>query len=139
MILITTEVTDATTKGTSSRCGRSHPWRRPRDRLEQAGVEAHTAGGDGVIVINGPEPGTVVSLAEGTTILGRGENCEVQVEDVSVSREHCSVELTAEYCRIRDMDSSNGVRVNGMPRTEHYLQHGDTVEMGEIRFKFHAS
>jgi pSer/pThr/pTyr-binding forkhead associated (FHA) protein len=92
-----------------------------------------------LIVINGPEPGTVVSLAEGTTILGRGENCEVQVEDVSVSREHCSVELTAEYCRIRDMDSSNGVRVNGMPRTEHYLQHGDTVEMGNILVRFVAA
>ncbi|MBW2263311.1 MAG: FHA domain-containing protein [Deltaproteobacteria bacterium] len=89
-----------------------------------------------LIIINGPEPGTIVSLQEGTTILGRGETCEVQVEDVSVSREHCSVELSAEYCRIRDMDSSNGVRINGMPRNEHYLQHGDTIEMGNILVRF---
>ncbi len=92
-----------------------------------------------LIIINGPEPGTIVSLQEGTTILGRGETCEVQVEDVSVSREHCSVELTAEYCRIRDMDSSNGVRINGMPRNEHYLQHGDTIEMGNILVRFVAA
>jgi pSer/pThr/pTyr-binding forkhead associated (FHA) protein len=92
-----------------------------------------------LIVINGPQPGTIVSLEEGSTVMGRGEGCEVQVEDVSVSREHCRIELTNDYCKIVDMDSSNGVRINGIPKGEHYLQHGDTIEMGNILVRFVAA
>jgi len=92
-----------------------------------------------LIVINGPHPGTIVSLPERVTVIGRGEKCDVQVEDVSVSREHCKVELTSTYCRITDVGSSNGMRINGMPRSEHYLQHGDTIEMGNILVRFVAA
>jgi pSer/pThr/pTyr-binding forkhead associated (FHA) protein len=92
-----------------------------------------------LIIINGPNPGTIVSLQEGATILGRGEHCEVQVEDVSVSREHATIELSAEACKISDLDSSNGLRINGMPRSDHFLQHGDTVELGNILVRFVAA
>ncbi len=92
-----------------------------------------------LILINGPDPGTIVSLKEGNTVLGRGESCEVQIEDVSVSREHARIELSTDACKISDMDSSNGVRINGMPRREHYLQHGDTIELGNILVRFVAA
>ena len=42
-------------------------------------------------------------------------------------------------CKILDTDSSNGVRINGLPRTEHFLQHGDTIELGNILVRFVAA
>jgi pSer/pThr/pTyr-binding forkhead associated (FHA) protein len=92
-----------------------------------------------LIIINGPSPGMIVSLPDGDTVLGRGDTADVQIEDVSVSREHCKVELATDYCKLLDMGSSNGVRINGIPREEHYLQHGDTIEMGNILVRFVAA
>jgi pSer/pThr/pTyr-binding forkhead associated (FHA) protein len=92
-----------------------------------------------LILINGPDPGSVVNLEDGETVIGRGEGCDLQIEDVSVSREHARVNLSSDSCMIEDLGSSNGIRINGMSRTEHYLQHGDTIELGNILIRFVAA
>jgi hypothetical protein len=45
--------------------------------------------------------------------IGRGEDCEVRIEDVHVSRKHAAVSVSDGHWRIRDLKSSNGLFVNG--------------------------
>ena len=53
-------------------------------------------------------------------LLGRDEReCDVWVEDPSVSRRHAEVWLEGETCYIRDLGSANGTWVNGQPLGAH--------------------
>jgi membrane-bound lytic murein transglycosylase D len=45
--------------------------------------------------------------------IGRGEDCEVRVDDVHVSRKHVAVSIVDGQWHIDDLQSSNGVFVNG--------------------------
>jgi len=92
-----------------------------------------------LIVINGPRPGWVINLDEGETIIGRNENVTIVIDEPSVSREHAKIILKEDYCKIMDLGSSNGVKINGIAIKEHYLSHGDTIELGNILIRFVAA
>ncbi|MFH1438121.1 MAG: FHA domain-containing protein [Pseudomonadota bacterium] len=92
-----------------------------------------------LIIINGPRPGQIINLEDGETIVGRSENAEIEVDEASVSREHAKFILKETYCQILDMGSSNGIKINGIQTKEHFLSHGDTIEMGNILIRFIAA
>jgi serine phosphatase RsbU (regulator of sigma subunit) len=73
-----------------------------------------------------------VDLSGDVVSIGRSADCDVQLESVRVSR--CHAQLTRDSGGawiIRDLDSRNGTRVNGQSITEHPLQAGDIVQIGE--------
>ena len=45
--------------------------------------------------------------------IGRGDDCEVRIDDVHVSRKHVAVSISGGQWEIRDLQSSNGVFLNG--------------------------
>jgi hypothetical protein len=45
--------------------------------------------------------------------IGRGDDCEVRIDDVHVSRKHVAVSISGGQWHVRDLQSSNGVFVNG--------------------------
>jgi len=92
-----------------------------------------------LIIINGPKPGQIVNLEEGETIIGRSETATIMIDEPSVSREHGKIVLRENYCQILDMGSSNGLKINGIQIKEHYLSHGDTIELGNILIRFIAA
>jgi len=74
--------------------------------------------------------------------IGRDASCELQLFDVRVSRQHAKIEFTAGDYILTDLNSSNGVYVNGT-RIIHpvILQHDDLIEFGSFggvvyRFEF---
>jgi len=71
-----------------------------------------------------------VALNEGVTTIGRDPSNTLPLNDRSVSRQHASIERGKEGVLLRDLDSRNGVRVNGVPRKQATLQAGDVVEVG---------
>ena len=79
---------------------------------------------------------TVIVPAGGAT-LGRSRECDVVVDDANVSREHAEVRPSGARWTVRDLGSTNGVKVNGR-RVEgaQSLKHGDTVELGTTRIVF---
>lgn len=83
--------------------------------------------------------GQPIPLAEGTITIGRDASCTIRLPDASVSRVHAEVRETAEGVTIVDMKSSNGVKVNGVPRRQATLQPGDQVEVGIYKFELIAS
>lgn len=86
--------------------------------------------------IDGEETKTYV-LAKRTRI-GRGEGCELQINSISVSRQHALVTLGPRDTVIEDLDSTNGVFVNGRKVRRHVLSDGDAIQIGKIRFFYVA-
>jgi membrane-bound lytic murein transglycosylase D len=62
--------------------------------------------------------------------IGRGDDCEVRIEDVHVSRKHVEVSFSDGHWRIRDLGSSNGVFVNGERVETAAIDDGVTLRLG---------
>ena len=62
--------------------------------------------------------------------IGRGEDCDVRVEDVHVSRKHVAVSLSAGHWMLRDLGSSNGVFVNGERVVTAEIEEEVTLRLG---------
>jgi FHA domain len=70
-------------------------------------------------------------LPRGTTIIGRSLDCNLTIEDPLVSREHARIVIGDDDARIEDLESRNGVRVNGLlVRRPTLLCDGDRVRIG---------
>lgn len=86
-------------------------------------------------LLNGSDPGREVRL-DGETLIGRLPECDLQLDDPSVSRRHARLTERSAGWSIEDLDSTNGVRVNGTTVRQTSLSDGDTIELGSIRLTF---
>jgi pSer/pThr/pTyr-binding forkhead associated (FHA) protein len=68
--------------------------------------------------------------------VGRGDGADVVIEHDSVSHEHAAFELFDGGFRVRDLGSTNGVRVNGAKVSVADLKHGDRVELGSLALRY---
>jgi pSer/pThr/pTyr-binding forkhead associated (FHA) protein len=88
-------------------------------------------------------PAHLLSLAEGPSILidkpillfGRHEECDVQLNSKKVSRRHCVLAQVSDYLVIRDLGSTNGVRINGERVAEGKLRPGDELQIGNFKYQ----
>ena len=74
-------------------------------------------------------------------VLGRGNDCDVQIDDKSVSKHHLEISLQADGLYVKDLGSSNGTKVNGSPLTDsRTLRTNDILEMGysKVTVEIHA-
>jgi ABC transport system ATP-binding/permease protein len=91
---------------------------------------------DRLVVVQGPNVGTIYPLLEHKLLIGRGEECQIALDDASVSRVHVEVLRTEHGLMILDQGSSNGLRINGADLPSAMLRSGDVVELGDVRLKF---
>lgn len=73
-----------------------------------------------------------IRLRDGFTIVGRAPASDIVLEDPSVSRFHARLEISGRRIDVRDLDSTNGTRVNGHPVTSAPLEVGDSITFGSI-------
>jgi hypothetical protein len=73
-----------------------------------------------------------VVLREGFTIVGRAPASDVVIDDPSVSRFHARVEVSGRRVDVRDLDSTNGTRVNGRKMKASPLEAGDRIHFGSV-------
>lgn len=65
--------------------------------------------------------------------IGRDPSCVLQVFDARVSRRHCAIEYTGGHYIVSDLNSANGVYVNGQRISEPTeLRHEDQIEIGNF-------
>ncbi|MCA9642207.1 MAG: FHA domain-containing protein [Polyangiaceae bacterium] len=75
--------------------------------------------------------GTRFPIRRGETILGRSPYCSIVISDDLVSREHCALRLTSDGLTVTDLNSTNGVRVNGnLIKGPTGVQPGDVLTVG---------
>jgi hypothetical protein len=84
-----------------------------------------------------------VRMAGDTYTFGRqpGQNAShIQIQSATVSRMHAAMRYVNGRWRIRNLSSTNPVRINGevadTPHKEYTLHDGDRIEMGEVAFLF---
>ncbi len=76
-------------------------------------------------------------LPRGATILGRSSDCHVTIEDPLVSRHHARIVLEGDRAVVYDLNSRNGVKVNGGPVKDPIeLKDGDRLRIGTQELVF---
>jgi chromosome segregation ATPase len=72
------------------------------------------------------------------TRIGRATGCELHIDSTSVSRHHALILAGTREAIIEDLNSTNGVILNGRKVTRQVLNDGDIVTIGEIQFRYVA-
>ncbi len=92
---------------------------------------------DELVIASGPQAGSRFDLVGETTSVGRHENSDVLLDDVSVSRHHAVFTRTASgRITLRDLNSLNGTYVNGARVEETTLHSADEVQIGKFKLVF---
>jgi pSer/pThr/pTyr-binding forkhead associated (FHA) protein len=99
-------------------------------------VGAHVAGGPRVphlIVLAGPKVGDVYPLREGTLIIGRADDADIHLLDLTISRHHAQLTVLGEDVTVSDLNSRNGTGL-GIRRLKgsHLLKDGEVLQVGGV-------
>jgi serine/threonine protein kinase len=88
-------------------------------------------------VIVGPQAGTCFPLSPSQPILiGRAADCTIRLDDLTVSRVQCRIELAEGQAVLHDHGSRWGTAVNGQWIDRRELQPGDVITLGETDLRF---
>jgi hypothetical protein len=77
-------------------------------------------------------------LTKGVTVVGRGSDADVTVNDSSISRRHIEFAWDGSRAQVRDLGSTNGSRLDGVRLNVAGLESGSVIEMGSTRVVFHV-
>lgn len=87
-------------------------------------------------ISQGAEAPRSFPLESGDTVIGRGEHCDVTLDDEAVSADHLEVSRRGLSLMAEDLDSSNGTVLNGEPLTaRRRLRDGDVLQVGGARIE----
>lgn len=86
----------------------------------------------------GPGMGTRYALSDTPMILGRGNDCDVQINDHSVSRRHARIQPGADGYYAVDLQSTNGTFINDVFSSISRLKDGDYLRIGNCIYRFLA-
>jgi len=84
----------------------------------------------------GSDLGRRCELEQAEFVMGRGSDCDIQVDRDSVSRRHAKVERRGGRWAVVDLGSTNGTYVNDALVTDRLLEDGDLIKIGAAIFKF---
>jgi diguanylate cyclase (GGDEF)-like protein len=86
----------------------------------------------------GPGLGSCFALGDKPRDVGRGPDCDICIDDSSVSRRHVRILPEADGYSVVDLQSTNGTYVNDRPVSVHKLQNGDYLRVGNRIYRFLA-
>jgi len=106
---------------------------RHQEALEETGGDARLRA---VLVVNGKR----YVVPSGGATIGRSRECELVLQDANISRQHAEIISTGSGWMIRDLGSTNGLRVNGQRVGSDAVpvRPGDALEIGTVSAQFEA-
>ena len=75
-------------------------------------------------------------LGDEAVTVGRAPTNTIAIRDTKASREHCIITRTDKGWKLVDLESANGVQVNGLRTNQHFLRWGDRIEIGAAAIAF---
>ncbi|PIK14112.1 FHA domain-containing protein [Halobacteriovorax sp. JY17] len=91
-----------------------------------------------VLCMTGKNKGLVYYLRGKRFVLGRTDSADIQVLDAKSSREHAELTKFGETYIVTDLGSQNGIIVNDLKVSQHQLDDGDKIIIGQTVFKFNV-
>ena len=85
-----------------------------------------------LIPMGGGDP---IPLLKETLVIGRRENCDIVLRFGNVSGQHCQLALEHGYWYVQDLNSSNGVKVNGTRVTRKRVDPNDELTVAKHKYK----
>src|SRR5262245_25512918 len=84
----------------------------------------------------GPGMGSRYTLTDAPLVIGRGGDCDIRINDHSVSRRHARIQPGADGYYAVDLQSTNGTYVNDVPASMYKLKDGDYLRVGNCIYRF---
>ena len=85
-----------------------------------------------LIPLGGGDP---IPLLKKQLLIGRRESCDIVLRFANVSAHHCTLFVNGGYWYIRDMQSRNGVKVNGLKVAEKRIDPGDQLCVAKHKYE----
>jgi predicted component of type VI protein secretion system len=90
-----------------------------------------------------PVPMQLIALTDGPNIpldkpiilIGRHQECDIQIPSRKISRRHCCIAQVNNHLVVRDLGSTNGIRINGVKIVEGNLEADDELMIGNMRYQ----
>ena len=79
--------------------------------------------------------GPDIALDKPIVLFGRHPECDVLLNSRKISRKHCCIASADGVLIVRDLGSTNGVKVNGVAVGEGFLKVGDEVTIGTFLYR----
>lgn len=89
-----------------------------------------------IICVSTEYAGRDFPLSRPEVVIGRVEDNDVIIEHRSVSRNHAKIVLKNGVHKIIDLESANGILVNGEEYAITDLRRGDLIELGHVKFRY---
>jgi pSer/pThr/pTyr-binding forkhead associated (FHA) protein len=87
-------------------------------------------------ILSPDEKKCVIELGKRDIVIGRSPECDIRFVVENVSRKHARVLFHNEEFMIEDLDSTNGLFVNGVKVVRCVLRNNDHIALGEVRLLF---
>ena len=89
-----------------------------------------------LVPVGGGDP---IPLLKKSLLIGRRESCDIVLRFSNVSAHHCQLTVNAGYWHVRDLQSRNGVKVNGVRVTDKRIDPGDILSIAKHKYEVHYS
>jgi predicted component of type VI protein secretion system len=84
-----------------------------------------------VAIDEGPD----IPLDRRMVVVGRHPACDTRLDSLRVSRHHCCMTLEDGVVGVRDLGSTNGIRINGQRMEFGWLRPGDELSIAHLRYR----
>ncbi len=81
------------------------------------------------------DEGADIPLDRTMVVVGRHPQCDARLDSLRVSRHHCCMTLDNGEVVVRDLGSTNGIRINGQRVEIGRLKAGDELSIAHIRYR----
>ena len=82
------------------------------------------------------DEGPDIPINRAMVVVGRHPQCDARLDSIRVSRRHCCMTPDKGEVVVRDLGSTNGIRINGQRVEMGRLRPGDELSIAHIRFRF---
>lgn len=79
--------------------------------------------------------GANIPLDKPIVLIGRHQECDIQIPSRKISRRHCLLAQVNDHIVVRDLSSTNGIRINGVKVLEGNLNTHDELMIGNMSYQ----
>jgi pSer/pThr/pTyr-binding forkhead associated (FHA) protein len=89
-----------------------------------------------LLPVGGGDP---IPLIKKSLLVGRRESCDIVLRFSNVSAHHCQMNVNGGYWYVRDLQSRNGIKINGVRVTDKIVKPGDILSVAKHKYELQYS